>query len=86
MTMYVIYIHVTVGDAPFKSKLPKSMDFSKALYTIDIGQNDLSIGFTNSDLQSVRASIPDILSQFSQGVQVNSQLSFLSFLTFYFNS
>ncbi|KHN34166.1 GDSL esterase/lipase [Glycine soja] len=56
-------------DAPFKSRLPKSMDFSNALYTIDIGQNDLSFGFMSSDPQSVRSTIPDILSQFSQGLQ-----------------
>lgn len=64
-------------DAPFKSRLPKSMDFSNALYTIDIGQNDLSFGFMSSDPQSVRSTIPDILSQFSQGLQVNN-LAFLS--------
>ncbi|XP_061365619.1 GDSL esterase/lipase At3g27950-like [Gastrolobium bilobum] len=57
------------ADACFKSRLPKSMDFSKALYTLDIGQNDLSFGFMNSDQHPVRASIPDILTKFSQGVQ-----------------
>ncbi|TKY50310.1 GDSL esterase/lipase [Spatholobus suberectus] len=50
-------------------RLPKSMDFSNALYTIDIGQNDLSFGFMTSDPQSVISTIPDILSQFSLGLQ-----------------
>ncbi|RDY06438.1 GDSL esterase/lipase, partial [Mucuna pruriens] len=57
------------ADAPLKSRLPKSMDFSNALYTIDIGQNDLSFGFMFSDPQSLRSTLPDMLSQFSQGLQ-----------------
>ena len=63
---------VTVVEAATKSRLPQSMDFSKALYTIEIGQNDLSFGLATSELQSVRASIPHIRSQFSKGVQVNN--------------
>ncbi|TXG54658.1 hypothetical protein EZV62_019914 [Acer yangbiense] len=54
---------------PFKSGLPRPKDFSRALYTFDIGQNDLSYGFQHSSEEQVRASIPDILDQFSQAVQ-----------------
>ncbi|KAJ4973251.1 hypothetical protein NE237_006425 [Protea cynaroides] len=50
-------------------KLPRPSDFSKALYTLDIGQNDLSVGFrTMSDAQLL-AAIPDILDKFSTAVQ-----------------
>ncbi|KAK2968121.1 hypothetical protein RJ640_028026 [Escallonia rubra] len=52
-----------------KSKLPTPEDFSKALYTFDIGQNDLSVGFRKlSDVQ-LRAAIPDIVDQFAAAVQ-----------------
>ncbi|XP_062162675.1 GDSL esterase/lipase At3g27950-like isoform X1 [Alnus glutinosa] len=53
---------------PFKSFLPRPKDFSNALYTIDIGQNDLSYGFQHTTIEQVRLSIPNILSQFFQAV------------------
>ncbi|OVA09837.1 Lipase [Macleaya cordata] len=48
--------------------LPKPDDFSKALYTLDIGQNDLSYGFQYTTEIETRASIPQILDQFSTAV------------------
>ncbi|PSS01314.1 GDSL esterase/lipase [Actinidia chinensis var. chinensis] len=60
----------TNGTIPqCKSRLPKPEDFSKAIYTFDIGQNDLAIGFQNTNIEQVRASIPDILDKFSQAIQ-----------------
>ncbi|KAA8548100.1 hypothetical protein F0562_004639 [Nyssa sinensis] len=53
---------------PFKSILPRPQDFSKALYTFDIGQNDLAYGFQHTTEDQVRASIPDILDEFSIAV------------------
>ncbi|XP_057983249.1 GDSL esterase/lipase At3g27950 [Malania oleifera] len=53
---------------PFKSVLPRPSEFSKALYTFDIGQNDLAYGFQHTSEVQVRASIPDILNQFSEAV------------------
>ncbi|KAJ4824505.1 hypothetical protein Tsubulata_031585 [Turnera subulata] len=53
---------------PFIRNLPRPIDFPKALYTFDIGQNDLAYGFQHSSEEQVRMSIPDILSQFSQAV------------------
>ncbi|CAJ1946850.1 unnamed protein product [Sphenostylis stenocarpa] len=70
MALYNQTSHTGV-DVPVKSRLPKSMDFSNALYTIDIGQNDLSFGFMSSDPRSIRSTIPDILTQFSLGLQHN---------------
>ncbi|CAN0904299.1 GDSL esterase/lipase At5g14450 [Linum grandiflorum] len=52
-----------------KSNLPRQVDFSTALYTFDIGQNDLAIGFQHSSPQEVQKSIPDILTQLSNAVQ-----------------
>jgi hypothetical protein len=57
-------------EPPLISGLPRNEEFSKALYTIDIGQNDLAIGLQNTSEEQVKRSIPDILSQFSQAVQV----------------
>ncbi|XP_057530283.1 GDSL esterase/lipase At3g26430-like [Amaranthus tricolor] len=50
----------------FKQLLPKGEYFSKALYTFDIGQNDLTSGyFLNKSGDEVKAYIPDVLDQFS---------------------
>lgn len=54
----------------FKAQSSNPPDyFSKAIYTFDIGQNDLSYGFQHSSEDEVRASIPDILDKFSGAVQ-----------------
>ncbi|KAI8533582.1 hypothetical protein RHMOL_Rhmol10G0021300 [Rhododendron molle] len=52
-----------------RSNLPIPEDFSKALYTIDIGQNDLVEGFRNTNDEQFRAEIPDIMNKFSAAVQ-----------------
>ncbi|KAM0062410.1 putative alpha-L-fucosidase [Helianthus debilis subsp. tardiflorus] len=52
-------------DPVFKKLMPKVEDFSRALYTFDIGQNDLTAGlFQNLTVEEVRASVPDIVGQF----------------------
>ncbi|KAK4375732.1 hypothetical protein RND71_006409 [Anisodus tanguticus] len=51
-----------------KVNIPKPEDFSKALYTFDIGQNDLSYGFQHSHEAQVLASIPQILKNFTQAI------------------
>ncbi|KAK6139192.1 hypothetical protein DH2020_027071 [Rehmannia glutinosa] len=49
----------------FKGLLPNAEDFSRALYTFDIGQNDLTAGyFLNMTTDQVRAYVPDALDQF----------------------
>ncbi|XP_030469922.1 GDSL esterase/lipase At3g27950 isoform X2 [Syzygium oleosum] len=55
-------------SSAFSYRLPRPQDFSKALYTFDIGQNDLAYGFQHTTVEQVIASIPDILSQFSRAV------------------
>lgn len=51
-------------------RLPRPEDFSKALYTFDIGQNDLAYGLQHGTVEEVRASIPAILNQLSQAISV----------------
>lgn len=52
-----------------KSILPRPEDFSKALYTFDVGQNDLSVGLRTMNNEQLRTAIVDIVSQFSSAVQ-----------------
>lgn len=64
---------VSQGENSIKSHLPKPEDFTKALHTLDIGQNNITAGFIKSMSDDrVLASIPDILNQFDQAVQVKA--------------
>ncbi|KAL6569155.1 hypothetical protein OROHE_003436 [Orobanche hederae] len=54
----------------FKRLLPRAEHFSRALYTFDIGQNDLTAGyFLNMTTDQVRAYVPDVLNQFKTVVK-----------------
>ncbi|KAI9097476.1 hypothetical protein K1719_025247 [Acacia pycnantha] len=51
-----------VSGGIFGSLMPNEKYFAKALYTFDIGQNDLgSAIYANKTLQEIDASIPDII-------------------------
>ncbi|WJX47479.1 hypothetical protein P8452_34160 [Trifolium repens] len=54
----------------FKKLLPKEEYFAKALYTFDIGHNDITAGY-NLDMttEQVKAYIPDVLDQFSNVIK-----------------
>lgn len=57
------------GDV-FKRLMPPKEYFTRALYTFDIGQNDLGAGFFgNKSIAEVNASVPTILSRFSTDVK-----------------
>ncbi|KAK4589164.1 hypothetical protein RGQ29_019954 [Quercus rubra] len=55
----------------YANLMPKGDYFSKALYTFDIGQDDLAKGFFfgNMTIEEVNASIPDIVNKFSINVK-----------------
>ncbi|XP_028774906.1 GDSL esterase/lipase At3g26430 [Neltuma alba] len=54
----------------YTALLPKAQDFSRALYTFDIGQNDLTAGyFHNMSTDQVKAYVPDVLAQFNNIVK-----------------
>lgn len=78
------------GNKSIKSHLPKPEEFTKALYTLDIGQNDLAAGFKSMSDDQVLASIPNILNQFDQAVQVspdsNSLVHMFDFIFLTINS
>ncbi|KAI3905437.1 hypothetical protein MKW98_013235 [Papaver atlanticum] len=60
-------LHRQAKNSSERKNLPKPDDFSKAIYTIDIGQNDLASGFVNP-IDVVVASIPKLLDQFVMAV------------------
>ncbi|KAL6009234.1 hypothetical protein ACLOJK_022462 [Asimina triloba] len=62
--------------------LPKPRHFSKGLYTFDIGQNDLSVAMSMSNVR-VLAAIPDIINQLFHAVQ---QLYLLGARTFWIHN
>ncbi|KAK9277187.1 hypothetical protein L1049_006726 [Liquidambar formosana] len=54
----------------FQQLLPKEEDFPSALYTFDIGQNDLTAGYKlNMSTEQVKAYVPDVLDQFSNVIK-----------------
>ncbi|KAK3223462.1 hypothetical protein Dsin_010487 [Dipteronia sinensis] len=54
----------------FEKLLPMEDSFSRALYTFDIGQNDLTAGYKlNMTTDQVKAYVPDVLHQFSNVVK-----------------
>lgn len=60
----------------YKTMLPESDSFSKALYTFDIGQNDLTAGyFANKTVEQVETEVPEIISQFMNAIKVGLSVS-----------
>ncbi|CAL2231207.1 unnamed protein product [Prunus armeniaca] len=59
-----------IGEV-FGKLLPKKDYFSQALYTFDIGQNDLTAGYKlNLTTEQVKAYVPDVLSQLSHTIKI----------------
>lgn len=68
-------LFLALGKTPFcKGVLARPKDFSKALYTFDIGQNDLAIGFQNMTEEQLKATIPLILKNFTIALKVSSKV------------
>ncbi|XP_024990979.1 GDSL esterase/lipase At3g26430-like [Cynara cardunculus var. scolymus] len=54
----------------FKNLFPEKSKFSSALYTFDIGQNDLTAGYKlNMTTEQVEAFVPDVISQFTTTIK-----------------
>ncbi|KAK4488804.1 hypothetical protein RD792_004594 [Penstemon davidsonii] len=54
----------------FQKLLPEEDYFWRALYTFDIGQNDLTAGYKlNLSTEQVKAYVPDVLGQFSNVIE-----------------
>ena len=74
LNCFTICLPSLAKDPSEKDKLPRPEDFAKALYTIDIGQNDLSVGFRTMSFDQLRAAMPDIINQLASAVQVSTIL------------
>lgn len=67
----LILFYFIILAAVFKELLPKADYFSKGLYTIDIGQNDLTAAlFLNMTTEEVKGVVPDIIKKFIIVIQV----------------
>ncbi|KAG6516194.1 hypothetical protein ZIOFF_026643 [Zingiber officinale] len=56
--------------AAYKDLLPPEEYFAKALYTFDIGQNDLTSGYvSNMTTEQVKGTIPIILDKFTDAIE-----------------
>ncbi|KAL5053534.1 hypothetical protein RYX36_034216 [Vicia faba] len=63
-------IKIRKKEGVFKKLLPKEEYFSEALYTFDIGQNDITAGYKlNMTTAQVKAYVPDVLGQFSSVIR-----------------
>ncbi|XP_062110438.1 GDSL esterase/lipase At5g14450-like [Humulus lupulus] len=62
-----------------KNSLPRPEDFSKALYTFDIGQNDLHFGFKAMGEEQLKASFPKTIGTFAQAIKELYQLGARAF-------
>ncbi|EEF48393.1 Esterase precursor, putative [Ricinus communis] len=64
----------------FAKLMPKKEYFPNALYTFDIGQNDLQAGLLqNMSFEEVKASVPDIINKFSITIKNITRLGGRSF-------
>lgn len=63
------YLYNQAKDESERLNLPRPDDFVKAIYTIDIGQNDIAYGFRTLGVEASRAAIPDIINQFAASMQ-----------------
>ena len=59
--------------------LPAKDKFSSALYTFDIGQNDLTTGYKlGMTTEQVKAYVPDLISQFTTVIKVRCPTQFVT--------
>ncbi|GLT36650.1 hypothetical protein SLA2020_110130 [Shorea laevis] len=72
-------LHREGVNSNIKRGIPRPEDFSKALYTLDIGQNDLTGAIKLMGEKQVLASIPGLIDQFTQAVTRLYQLGARAF-------
>lgn len=68
---FVLCVWVNYAAKKLDKYLPAADYFAKGLYMFDIGQNDLAGAFYSKPLDQVLASIPTILAEFEDGINVS---------------
>ena len=58
---------------------PRPEDFSKALYTLDIGQNDITAGLRFMPIDQVKSSISNIIQKLASAIEVTILTNISSF-------
>ncbi|KAL8471228.1 hypothetical protein ACS0TY_028773 [Phlomoides rotata] len=53
----------------FRQRLPIPQDFSKSLFILDIGQNDVASGIRSLTFEQQKANVPNMVSQFTTQVK-----------------
>jgi hypothetical protein len=67
---YVLLLILRLGGV-YRQLLPKVDYFSRALYTFDIGQNDITSSyFVNQSTKEVETIIPDLMERLTSLIQV----------------
>jgi hypothetical protein len=67
---YVLLLILRLGGV-YRQLLPKVDYFSRALYTFDIGQNDITSSyFVNQSTKEVETIIPDLMERLTSVIQV----------------
>jgi hypothetical protein len=67
---YVLLLILRLGGV-YRQLLPKADYFSRALYTFDIGQNDITSSyFVNQSTKEVETIIPDLMERLTSVIQV----------------
>ncbi|XP_020554221.1 GDSL esterase/lipase At5g14450 isoform X3 [Sesamum indicum] len=59
-----LIIDFIAQDECTRKRLPRPENFSEALFTLDIGQNDVAVGIRSLSYELQQAVVPNILSQF----------------------
>ncbi|XP_027153358.1 GDSL esterase/lipase At3g27950 isoform X2 [Coffea eugenioides] len=67
-TLLYKQLNHSAKSPPLQSRLPRPQDFSDALYTFDIGQNDLAYGFEHTSEAETRESIPSMLDKLGEAI------------------
>eukprot|EP00249_Psilotum_nudum_P034356 c53312_g1_i1 orf=170-1318(+) len=57
------------SEGKYLGSLPKPDDFSRSLYTIDIGQNDFTSRLTELTIDQVKSFLPDVVDELGAAVQ-----------------
>ncbi|KAK9751147.1 hypothetical protein RND81_02G245400 [Saponaria officinalis] len=65
----VTELHKQDETSVFENRLPKPEDFSKALYTFDIGQNDIALLIALTSEDRVFQSLHDLIDRFSPSIE-----------------
>lgn len=63
------------SDKKFRESLPRPSDFSKAIFILDIGQNDIAAALKKSSFHHQKASVPKIARLFTKQVQVSNAVT-----------